>query len=88
MIIPAWDRNEEGYFEFSGNTKIDVNRYNSDSQFIVLHAGAIPGYEITDVKLRCHTPDGYDENLGPKYEHYKEKELLIVWPTVTLFYYL
>ena len=85
MIIPEKDRNEEGYFEFSANTKISYGHYTK-SQFVVLHAGAIPGYKITDVKLKCNTCGPgrpcWDENLAPKFEHYKEKELLIIWPTV------
>ena len=39
----------------------------------MLNAGAIPGYEVTNVKMECG-----DKYIETDYEHYKEKEMLIV----------
>lgn len=66
------DRNADGYFEFSADTGITFT-HNTDSKFIVLNAGAIPGYEVTNVKMECG-----DKYIETDYEHYKEKEMLIV----------
>ena len=45
------DKNDEGYFPYKGEVRVDV-RHNTDSRFIVMHAGNIPGYKILDVLSR------------------------------------
>ena len=66
------DKNEDGFFEFSADTKIEFT-YNTDSNFLVLSAGGIRGYEIVSTDLECNgAPVEHD------FEHYTEKEMLII----------
>ena len=71
------DKNEEGYFEYSGHSNINFN-WNTDSNFVVLHAGSIPGYEVVSAELS--TGSFYEDgpSLKTSFEHYKEKEMLII----------
>ena len=71
------DKNEEGYFEYSGHSNINFN-WNTDSNFVVLHAGSIPGYEVVSAELS--TGSFYEDGpaLKTSFEHYKEKEMLII----------
>ena len=66
------DKNEDGFFEFSADTKIEFT-YNTDSDFLVLNAGGIRGYEIVSTDLEC---DG--SPIEHQFEHYTEKEMLII----------
>ena len=68
---------EKGFFEYSGHSNINFN-WNTDSNFVVLHAGATPGYEI--VSLELSTGSFYEDGsiLKTSFERYQEKEMLIV----------
>ena len=72
------DKNEEGYFEYSGHSNINFN-WNTDSNFVVLHAGATPGYEILSAELSTGAFEDEDGSiLKTSLEHYEEKEMLIL----------
>ena len=71
------DKNEEGYFEYSGHSNINFN-WNTESKFVVLHAGATPGYEIVSLELSTGSFSEDGSILKTSMEHYKEKEMLIL----------
>ena len=71
------DKNEEGYFEYSGHSNINFN-WNTESNFIVLHAGAIPGYEVVSAEVSVGSFEEDGPSLKASFEHYKEKEMLII----------
>ena len=71
------DRNEEGYFEFAASANIAFT-HNTDSKYIVLSAGNNPGFTVEEVNLSCGV-----STYATEFEHYKEKELLIVSFTVS-----
>ena len=72
------DKNEEGFFEYSGHSNINFN-WNTDSKFVVLHAGATPGYEIVSAELSTGSFEDEDGSiLKTSLEHYEEKEMLIL----------
>ena len=71
------DRNDEGYFEFATTANIAYT-HNTDSKYIVLSAGNNPGFTVEEVKLSCGM-----FYFATEFEHYKEKELLIVSFTVS-----
>ena len=65
------DRNDQGYFEFDAIASI-LFTHNTDSKYLVLNAGNNPGYEVLNVDLACN------DVIQTQFEHYKEKELLII----------
>ena len=65
------DRNDQGYFEFDADATI-LFTHNTDSKYLVLNAGNNPGYEVLSVDLSCK------DEVQTQFEHYKEKELLII----------
>ena len=72
------DKNEEGFFEYSGHSNINFN-WNTDSKFVVLHAGATPGYEIVSAELSTGSFEDEDGSiLKTSLERYEEKEMLIL----------
>ena len=71
------DRNSDGHFDFSGVSRVFAKQ-NLESYYIVLHAGDIPGYEILAASVRRNNEHGAWIEYNTTFEHYREKEFLII----------